>query len=238
MLKKRLMMVMVVGMMAGTLATGCGSSAPMVEAEARTLPEDAMKDTVSDIVSDAVERAEVEEMVTVEDVAEPEKPVEADAEAMANDANTASNTPVNVTANVVSESKPVQAPIQAPIQAPKQEEPAREEVQPVHEHVWTSHHAVRQEWVPHVVTIDDYEPLQVRVANHWHCNCGAVVPEGSAAEHQQMHINAGEDDGGSYVPIYETQWVRVGSHEEDTGHFEDVDYVDYYECSCGATKQP
>ncbi len=258
MLKKRLAMVMVAGMMVSTLAAGCGSgtSAPTAdemgtgtsladEGMLGYLVTDAAQDTLEQMEADeAKEKAEAEEQAKkeaeekakIEEQAkkETEEKAKIDEQAKVEAAKAAANTgnkSANTKTNATMEPKQTQI-------APKQQQPTPTQVQPAHEHVWTEHYATKQEWVPHVVTIDDYEPQQVVVANHWHCNCGAVVPEGSVAEHRQMHVNAGEDDGGSNVPIYETQWVRVGSHEEDTGHFEDVSYVDYYECSCGATKQP
>ena len=85
--------------------------------------------------------------------------------------------------------------------------------------------------------VDDYQTQQVEVGCNIQCNCGAVFTSAAGLdEHTMAHILAGEDDGNWTVPIYEEQQVKVGSHEEDHGHYETVTYVDYYYCDCGATK--
>ena len=111
--------------------------------------------------------------------------------------------------------------------------------EPPHEHVWQEHTATRQEWVPNIVVVDDYETQTVVVGSVIHCNCGVEIPaEDRAAneEHALNHILSGEDDGHWTVEKTEEQQVKVGSHEEDHGHYETVTYVDYYYCDCGATK--
>ena len=108
---------------------------------------------------------------------------------------------------------------------------------PAHEHVWHEHTATRQEWVPNVVVVDDYQTQQVEVCSNIQCNCGAVLTSaGELEQHSTAHILAGEPDNWRTVPVYEEQQVKVGSHEEDHGHYETVTYVDYYYCDCGATK--
>lgn len=108
---------------------------------------------------------------------------------------------------------------------------------PAHEHVWHEHTATKQEWAPNIVVVDDYETQQVEVGCNIQCNCGAILTTATELEeHGLAHILAGEDTGHWTVPIYEEQQVKVGSHEEDHGHYETVTYVDYYYCDCGATK--
>jgi len=42
---------------------------------------------------------------------------------------------------------------------------------PAHEHVWQEHTATRQEWVPNIVVVDDYQTQQVVVGCKIECNC-------------------------------------------------------------------
>ncbi len=101
--------------------------------------------------------------------------------------------------------------------------------EPPHEHVWQEHTATRQEWIPNIVVVDDYEVQTVVVGSVIHCNCGVEIPaEDRAAneEHALNHILNGEDDGCWTVEKTEEQQVKVGSHEEDHGHYETVTYVD------------
>lgn len=115
--------------------------------------------------------------------------------------------------------------------------PAAQPEAPVHEHVWHEHTATRQEWVPNVVVVDDYQTQQVEVYRNTECICGAVFTSAAGQdEHAMAHILAGEPSNTHTVPVYEEQQVKVGSHEEDHGHYETVTYVDYYYCDCGATK--
>ena len=115
--------------------------------------------------------------------------------------------------------------------------PAAQPEAPAHEHVWHEHTATRQEWVPNGVVVDDYQTQQVIVGCEIQCNCGAIFTNMSEAqEHAVAHVLAGELDSCRTVDKYEEQQVKVGSHEEDHGHYETVTYVDYYYCDCGATK--
>ena len=95
--------------------------------------------------------------------------------------------------------------------------------------------ATKTEWIPNIVTVDDYAEQQVPVGTAWQCNCGAQIL-GNADEHIMNHILNGEDDGGRNVPIYETQTVKVGSHTEDRGSYQTTSYVDYQYCDCGAKR--
>ncbi|MDE7062848.1 MAG: hypothetical protein K2O73_06355 [Lachnospiraceae bacterium] len=108
-----------------------------------------------------------------------------------------------------------------------------------HTHVWKEHTATKQEWVPSVVTVPDYATQQVDVGTIIRCNCGAEFDANDYngfRSHMTAHLLAGEPDNYATVPVYEEQTVQIGSHTEDQGHYEDVSYVDYYYCDCGATK--
>lgn len=109
---------------------------------------------------------------------------------------------------------------------------------PAHEHTWHEHTATKQEWVPNVVVVDDYQTQQVVVGFYFECNCGATFQPNDPTfdEHLMNHVLAGEPSNTWTVDKYEEQQVKVGSHEEDHGHYETVSYVDYYYCDCGATK--
>ena len=108
--------------------------------------------------------------------------------------------------------------------------------EPSHEHSWQEHTATREEWVPDMVVVDDYEIQEVEVGYAIQCNCGAVLTEEELESHGANHILNGEPANHWTIPITEPRQVKVGSHEEDHGHYETVTYVDYYYCDCGATK--
>lgn len=119
-----------------------------------------------------------------------------------------------------------------------------------HTHNWKEHMATQQVWVPNIVTVDDYEDQEVVIGGYYECDCGArfeLSKEGAAAleEHQETNLlNAARNGtldecrcfGNTGCEYYDTQPVKVGSHEEDHGHYETSTYVDYYYCDCGATK--
>lgn len=107
---------------------------------------------------------------------------------------------------------------------------------PAHQHNWKDHVVTKNEWIPNIVTVDDYEERQVQVGSVWVCNCGEKVPAGTEEEHVMNHILKGEDDGGHDEPVYETQTVKVGSHTEDHGSYKETSYVDYQYCDCGAKR--
>ena len=46
---------------------------------------------------------------------------------------------------------------------------------PAHQHNWKDHVVTKSEWVPNIVTVDDYEERQVLVGVAWQCNCGAQI---------------------------------------------------------------
>lgn len=104
-----------------------------------------------------------------------------------------------------------------------------------HQHVWKEHKATKREWIPDVVEVDDYL-TQTETVYTGVCNCGATFSDrDERIAHSSAHSNNGED--GSFVESYdevEVGKVKVGSHTEDHGHFEKVEYVDYVYCDCGA----
>ncbi len=120
---------------------------------------------------------------------------------------------------------------------------------PVHTHSWKEHTVTEQVWVPNIVVVDDYEDRVIDMS-YYECNCGEIFEHtdaGQSALFEHMENNAlkavanGTIDScpcGGYL-IYEKpkiERVKVGSHEEDHGHYENNTYVDYYYCDCGARK--
>lgn len=121
--------------------------------------------------------------------------------------------------------------------APTQAAPAPTQA-PAHEHQWKEHKATRQEWVSNIVSVPDYETREEKMS-YAICNCGAEFAgnDPSFAAHAANHILAGEDDGyREEVRVIGTETVQVGSHEEDQGYYQNVEYTDYHYCDCGATK--
>ena len=71
------------------------------------------------------------------------------------------------------------------------------------------------------------------------CNCGAEfrLDDPNRLTHAADHILAGEPDNyWTEVRVIGTETVQVGSHDEDQGYYQNVEYTDYYYCDCGATK--
>lgn len=103
---------------------------------------------------------------------------------------------------------------------------------PTHEHTWVAHNATKQVWVPNIVIVDDYEYQYVE-SYLFHCNeCGFETTSRDAiAEHVYATYH-----GFAINDFSHYEQVKVGSHEEDQGHYETSTYVDYYYCECGATK--
>ena len=130
--------------------------------------------------------------------------------------------------------------------------------EPTHTHTWVDHNATKQVWVPNMVTVDDYETQTIYgarfytyssvddsyIANgptYWfengftQDNLKAIIVEGlkNADEH-------GLYNGvyyGNYQNVSKTEKVKIGSHQEDHGHYENQTYVDYQYCSeCGQKK--
>ena len=121
--------------------------------------------------------------------------------------------------------------------APAQAAPAPTQA-PAHEHQWKEHKATRQEWVSNIVSVPDYETRE-QTFTFIICNCGAEfrADDSSFAAHAGAHILAGEPDNyWTEVRVIGTETVQVGSHDEDQGYHQNVEYTDYYYCDCGATK--
>lgn len=115
-----------------------------------------------------------------------------------------------------------------------------------HTHNWQEHAATRQVWVPNMVTVDDYEDQAVQ-KYYYECDCGEKfdttddVNEHAYTKAMEAFDKGSDNPFGSctgYTMVYwyETEKVKVGSHEEDHGQYENETYVDYYYCDCGATK--
>ena len=123
--------------------------------------------------------------------------------------------------------------------APTQAAPAPTQAPaPAHEHQWKEHKATRQEWVSNIVSVPDYETRE-QTFTFIICNCGAEfrADDSSFAAHTSAHVFAGEDSGyWSEVRVVGTETVQVGSHDEDQGYYQNVEYTDYHYCDCGATK--
>ena len=121
--------------------------------------------------------------------------------------------------------------------APTQAAPAPTQA-PAHEHQWKEHKATRQEWVSNIVSVPDYETRE-ELMTYIICNCGAEfrADDPSYAMHAADHILAGEPDNyRTEVRVIGTETVQVGSHDEDQGYYQNVEYTDYHYCDCGATK--
>ena len=121
--------------------------------------------------------------------------------------------------------------------APTQAAPAPTQA-PAHTHQWKEHKATREEWVPNIVNVPDYEVQETKMI-FIICNCGAEfrADDSNFAMHNAMHLMNGEPDNySSEVRVIGSEEVQVGSHEEDHGHSETVEYTDYMYCDCGATK--
>ena len=124
----------------------------------------------------------------------------------------------------------------------------------IHTHIWKEHTASQQVWVPNIVTVDDYEEQQ-KLVGWYECECGLRFDiseydvlfehmETSAMNTVEKALSEGrnaewyEFTCGRYLESshWEPEKVKVGSHEEDHGHYETSTYVDYYYCECGARK--
>lgn len=97
-----------------------------------------------------------------------------------------------------------------------------------HTHNWVARTSTRDEWVPNIVTIDDYETVRQKV---YICDCGEKVYEDYEG-HINAHKEAYENFGGYHTEEYAQ--VKVGSHTEDHGYYKTITYTDSWECSeCG-----
>ena len=110
--------------------------------------------------------------------------------------------------------------------------------EPVHEHSWKEHVVTNQVWVPNVVVVDDYEEHTVE-SYMFYCACGYETADRDVISNhvkEAMRANDGQAHNFTIHNNSYTEQVKVGSHEEDQGHYETSTYVDYYYCDCGATK--
>lgn len=127
--------------------------------------------------------------------------------------------------------QPAQATPSETIQPASAPEPV-----PAHEHTWKEHIATTQIWVPNIVVVDDYEPQTVE-SYLFICNCYFETDDRDViTQHVIDHADAGEASNFTIQDHSYTEQVKVGSHEEDQGHYETSTYIDYYYCDCGATK--
>ena len=126
---------------------------------------------------------------------------------------------------------------------------------PAHEHSWQEHTAATKQWIPNIVTVDDYETKTIYGAQfyrvisdtemigdgpiYWFEN-GFTYDDLEAISYNALvNGDQGVIDGicySQYVNVQKTKDIKVGSHEEDHGHYETSTKVDYYYCNCGATK--
>lgn len=238
MMKNRMNKILAASLMVGLLATGCGNNGPTGAAITLDntpdgilvgfeIPEIEVKEEAKTEETEVKEEAKAKEEVKAEEtVAKTETAVTPKAETpKANNTNTqAATKPATQTTTPKTEAP---AP-KAETPAPKVETPTP---QPVHEHVWKDHIATKTEWVSNMVEVPDYE---TRKEFYWDCNCGAFIPDAEQEEHCMNHALNGEPANGRGSLVETT--VQVGSHMEDHGYNQTVEYVDYQYCDCGATR--
>ena len=119
-----------------------------------------------------------------------------------------------------------------------------------HQHQWQPHYAER--WVSNIVTVVDVPEQKVSGARFYVKDAqGNLVAQGPTywfengftlddlKEIIKNGIKNADDEGfyeGVYYGNYQnvTKTIPAVTHEEDQGYYEK--YIDYYFCSCGATK--
>ena len=118
-----------------------------------------------------------------------------------------------------------------------------------HTHTWVNHTATKQVWVPKMVTVDDYETKKIpggqlytlHSDGNWYSD-GETYWFYTDADFQAFKaliVNKVKNEGycGNYVNRTKTEKTKVGSHQEDQGHYETKTYVDYQYCPiCGQRK--
>ena len=118
-----------------------------------------------------------------------------------------------------------------------------------HTHTWVNHTATKQVWVPKMVTVDDYETKKIpggqlytlHSDGNWYSD-GETYWFYTDADFQAFKaliVNKmkTEDYCGNYVNRTKTEKTKVGSHQEDQGHYETKTYVVYQYCPiCGQRK--
>lgn len=131
-----------------------------------------------------------------------------------------------------------------PAQTTQTEKPAqtvpapdpKPEPAPVHEHTWKEHTATKQTWIPNIVVVDDYETQTIE-SYVFICGCDFQTTDRDViSAHFKECFRAGNTSNFTIQDHSYTEQVKVGSHEEDQGHYETSTYIDYYYCDCGATK--
>lgn len=188
-----------------------------------------------------VEEETVEDEVVVEDDTDVDKEVVTGGNAGTNDKVVTEKTePAKTESNsntAPKDTAPAQSePANSNSVEPAQPAPAPK---PAHTHNWIEHTTTGQVWVPHIVVVDDYEYRVIgRTDDVAICDCGFTTSDSSVMEsHIVNHILAHEDAGFTIQAGHDiVEQVKVGSHEEDYGHYETQTYVDYYYCECGERK--
>lgn len=121
---------------------------------------------------------------------------------------------------------------------------------PSHTHTWIDHTATRQVWIPNMVTIDDYETKTIYGAQFYTVQAdGSLLSNGPTYWFENGFTNDDLKDimrnalvqnpqgivngicYAQYVNRSKTEKIKVGSHQEDHGHYENQSYVDYQYCS-------
>lgn len=108
-----------------------------------------------------------------------------------------------------------------------EKEPVKKPETTKHTHNWVARTSTKDEWVPVLVTVDDYDTVGQNV---YICDCGEKVYK-DPESHISAHVDAGENFGGYHTEEYSQ--VKVGSHTEDHGYYKTVTYTDSLRCSCG-----
>lgn len=200
------------------------------EAEVTTTVESTEETTAPETTATETTVEETTVAETKADVT-PETTVETEAETKVETTKAAAKNETKAETKAAPKAETPKAP------TPTQAAPAPTQA-PAHEHQWKEHKATRQEWVSNIVSVPDYETRE-QTFTFVICNCGAEfrADDSSFAVHAANHILAGEPDNyWTEVRVIGTETVQVGSHDEDQGYYQNVEYTDYYYCDCGATK--
>lgn len=118
--------------------------------------------------------------------------------------------------------------------------PATEVSQPVHQHNWQPHEV----WVPNLVTVVDTPEQTIQGAQLY-----TQQPDGSWVSNGETYwfengftmddfkailLDKIKNEGYTGNYLNKTKTIPAVTHQEDQGSYQ----VDYYYCSCGATRQP
>lgn len=108
-----------------------------------------------------------------------------------------------------------------------------EQSQPVHVHEWKEHHTTSTRTIQ-TGTIH-HDAVTTEHPGYWWCACGATfASEAEVLSHQEAEIDQGQLFNYGYKSGYTE--VMQNAYDEPVYSDETYDYVDYYYCSCGATK--